>query len=78
MKKKKEGTARRYYVICDKVHGEIIGLVEAVSVAQARLHHARKTVDVRYAEQKDLLTAAKRGIESEVAGAEVEIETEVV
>lgn len=62
----------RYYAISDKKSGEIIGLVEAISAASARSHHARKTVDVRYAEQKDLLVAAKGGIEPEEAGAEVE------
>lgn len=61
-------TATRVYVVIDKETQKPIGLIEAISEAKARAHHSNKTVEVRYAEQKDVFDAAKEGVEIETAG----------
>ena len=72
---KKEVTTR-YYAVSDKKTGDIIALVGAASVAQARSHHARKMFEVRHASQTDVMAAMKAGVEPEAAGVEEEVAAE--
>lgn len=60
----------RLYVALDKTTARPVALIEATSAAQARSHLSRRTFDVRYAEQIDVLTAVKLSIEPEKATAE--------
>jgi hypothetical protein len=58
----------RVYVVIDKATQKPIGLIDATSEAKARAHHSDKTVEVRYAEQKDVFAAAREGVEIETTG----------
>jgi hypothetical protein len=64
----KKPAAKRVYVVIDRENGKPIALIETTSEAKARAHHSDKTVEVRYAEQKDMFEAAKEGVEIETPG----------
>ncbi len=58
----------RHYIVRDKITMTPVALIEASSVAQARSHFAHSRHTVEYAEQLDLMSAIKAGIEPEKAG----------
>lgn len=58
----------RHYIARDKSTGKPIAIIEAASVAQARSHLSKRSHDVVYADQVDLMDAIKAGIEPEKAG----------
>ena len=70
MTKESKPRAKRVYIVTDKLTGKPLALIDAVTEPAARKHHSDKTVNVCYADQKQIFDAAKDGIEIETAGAE--------
>jgi hypothetical protein len=72
----KKPAATRLYIVLDNVDSKPVALIDATSVAQARSHFSRRAHSVKYAEQSDIMTAVKAGIEVEKAAAEPEPDAE--
>ena len=58
------------YVAIDNKTKQPIAVITAANAAAARSHLARKTFDVKYADQQSLFAAFKANIVPEIAGAE--------
>lgn len=66
----KKPRATRVYIVTDRTTGNPLALIETITEAAARKWHSDKTVNVRYASQKDIVAATKEGIEIEAANSE--------